>query len=175
VFSCKNPSGSEVSVKQNPNVVVANEFIDSFYSFNSVKLKSILSAAEESKPSLLYYQGWAEGGNYEIVDRHPCVAKNDSLVICPVTVKDDLISALEIDFYVTDTFHITVLHGRIITVTTSSNDPPIFHEAREWVQQNLFELIEEPCQGIWKDGTTPGECVRAMVKGYAEFIASERE
>jgi hypothetical protein len=156
------------------NVAAANEFIDAFYSFNSDELESTLTYAEESKPSILYYQGWAEGGNYEIIDRHPCIAKYDSLVICPVTVKDDLIVALEIDFFVTDTFHVTVKKGRILSVTTSSNDPPLYHEARDWVRQNRPELIEEPCRGIWEGGPTPGECVRAMVKGYTEFIAIKK-
>lgn len=96
------------------------------------------------------------------------------MVICPVTVKDDLIGALEIDFNVTDTFHVTVKKERILSVTTSSNDPPLFHEARDWVRQNRPRLIEEPCRGIWEGGPTPGECVRAMVKGYTEFIAVQK-
>ena len=155
------------------NIFAAEGFIDAFYSFNSDKLKSSLTYAEESKPSILYYQGWAEGGNYEIIERHPCVARNDSLIICPVTVKDDLIGALEINFNVTDTFHINVINGRIFSVKTSSNDPPLFHEASRWVRQNRPELIEGPCKDIWDGGPTPGECVRAMVKGYAEFMASK--
>ena len=94
--------------------------------------------------------------------------------MCPVTVKDDLIGALEIDFNVTDTFHVKVINGRILSVTTSSNDPPLYHEAREWVRQNRSRLIEEPCRGMWEGGPTPGECCRAMVKAYAEFIAIKK-
>ena len=174
VSGCKDSSRSDSSVEVEKNVAAANEFIDAFYSFNSDELESTLAYAEESKPSILYYQGWAEGGNYEIIERHPCVARNDSLVLCPVTVKDDLIGALEIDFYVTDTFHVTVKKGRILSVTTSSNDPPLFYEARDWVRQNRPELIEEPCRGIGEGGPTPGECVRAMVKGYTEYVAIEK-
>jgi len=174
VSGCKDSSRSDSSVDVEKNVEAANEFIDAFYSFNSDELESTLAYAEESKPSILYYQGWAEGGNYEIIDRHQCVARNDSLVICPVTVKDDLIGALEIDFYVTDTFHVTVIKGMIKSVTTSSNDPPLYHEALDWVRQNRPQLLEEPCRGIWEGGPTPGDCVRAMVKGYAEFIALKR-
>lgn len=170
--SCKNSSPSDSWVDEEKNVVTANKFVDAFYSFSADKLKSILIYAEESKPVILYYQGWAEGGNYEIIERHPCVVRNDSLVICPVTVKDDLIGALEIDFNVTDTFHITVINGRILSVNTSSNDPPLFLEARDWVRQNRPDLIEEPCQGAWKGGPTPSDCVRAMVEGYAEFLAA---
>jgi hypothetical protein len=91
-----------------------------------------------------------------------------------VTVKDDLIIALEIDFFVTDTFHVTVKNGQILSVTTSSNDPPLYHEARDWVRQNRPKLIEEPCRGAREGGPTPGECVRAMVKGYTEFIAVKK-
>ena len=80
----------------------------------------------------------------------------------------------EIDFSVTDTFHVTVINGGINSVTTSSNDPPLFHEARDWVRQNRPQLLEEPCRGIWEGGPTPGDCVRAMVKGYAEFIALKK-
>ena len=174
VFGCKDSPHSDAEVDVEKNIAAANEFIDAFYSFNSGELESALEYAEESKPSILYYQGWAEGGNYEIIDRHPCVAMNDSLVICPVTVKDDLIVALEIDFNVTDTFHVTVINERILSVTTSSNDPPLYHEARDWVRQNRPQLIEEPCRGIWEGGPTPGECVRAMVKGYTEFIAIKK-
>jgi hypothetical protein len=174
VFGCKDSPQSDADVVVEKNIAAANEFIDAFYSFDSDKLESTLTYAEESKPSILYYQGWAEGGNYAIIDRHLCVVKNDSLVICPVTVKDDLIVALEIDFFVTDTFHVKVINGRILSVTTSSNDPPLFHEAREWVRQNRPELIEEPCRGMWEGGPTPDECCRAMVKGFAEFIAIKK-
>jgi hypothetical protein len=38
----------------------------------------------------------------------PCEVKNDTLIICPVTVEDDLIKALELDLNVTDTFHIVI-------------------------------------------------------------------
>ena len=168
MFGCKD---SSVGVEK--NTVAANEFIDAFYSFNSDKLASTLMYAEKSKPSILYYQGWAEGGNYEIIERHACVARNDSLIICPVTVKDDLIGALEINFNVTDTFHIDVMNGRILSVKTSSNDPPLFNEASRWVRQNRPELIEGPCEDIWDGGPTPGECVQAMVRGFAEFMDSK--
>ena len=168
--SCKEASQSGSSINTEKNVVLANEFIDAFYSFNRNRLDSVLSYAEKSKPSILYYQGWAEGGNYEIIERHQFVVKNDSLVICPITVKDDLIAVLEIDFWVTDTFHITIKNRHIISVRTSSNDPPIYLEADEWVRKNRSQLIEEPCQDAWEGGPTPGECARAMLKGYEDFM-----
>ena len=97
------------------------------------------------------------------------------MMVCPVTVKDDLIGALELTFNVTDTFHIKAVNGFILSVDTSSNDPELFHEARTWVRENRPELIEGPCQGIWDGGPTPGDCVRAMVQGHKEFIAIQKE
>ena len=173
--SCKNVSQSSASLIQTNNVVVANQFIDAFYSFNRDTLASILSKAVESQPSILYYQKWAECGNYNIINRHDCIEKNDSLVLCPITVKDDLIGALNIDFNVTDTFHLTIIEGQIRSVQTSSNDPDMYYKAKEWVKKNHPELIEEPCKGIWEGGPTPCECVKAMVKGFAEFISNESQ
>ena len=174
ICGCKDASNTNSSANADENILAANAFIDAFYSFNPDSLKSVLTYAEKSQPSIVYYQGWAEGGNYEIIERHPLVLKSDSLIICSVTVKDDLIEALEINFNVTDTFHIEVVNGQILSVTTSSNDPTLYHEAKAWVKQNRANLIEEPCQGIWDGGPTPGDCVRAMVSGYSEFLATKK-
>ena len=170
--SCRNTSNSGVNINQSSNVEIAAEFIDAFYTFNGDTLKSILTHDMESQPSILYYQKWAECGNYKVVKRHDCIIKNDSLVIFPITVKDDLISALAIDFNVTDTFHITIIKGQIRSIQTSSNDPDLYYEAKEWVKQNRPELIEKPCEGIWEGGPTACECVEAMVEGFSEFKAN---
>lgn len=69
---------------------------------------------------------------------------------------------------VTDTFHLVIVTQQIRTVSNSSNDPLQYYQARECVYLNRPELIEIPCEGIWEDGTTPCECVQAMVKGYIE-------
>ena len=167
--SCKNASNSEVNKSLSSNVDIAAEFIDAFYSFNGDTLKSILIHAKESQPSILYYQKWAECGNYKVIKQHDCIIKNDTLVLCPITVKDDLIGALEINFNVTDTFRITIVKGQIRSIQTSSNDPDLYYEAKEWVKQNRPELVEEPCEGIWEGGSTACECVKAMVEGFAEF------
>ena len=174
IFSCRNVSNKEAYNKQISNIDIAAEFIDAFYSFNGDTLKSILNHAKESQPSILYYQKWAECGNYKVIKRHDCIIKNDSLMIYPITVKDDLIGALEIDFNVTDTFHITIIKGQIRSIQTSSNDPDLYHEAKEWVKQNRPELIEKPCKGIWDGGPTACECVKAMVEGFGEFNANSR-
>lgn len=161
---CKN-------IPNNPEV--ASHFIDAFYSFDSVKLSTILRNAGESQPGILYYQKWAECGNYKIIAKHEFIEKNDSIMLCPITVKDDLIGALKIDFNVTDTFHLTIHKGEIRNVQTSSNDPEIYHEAKEWVKMNHPELVEEQCKGIWKRGT-PCECVKGMISGYELFISAKK-
>jgi hypothetical protein len=165
--SCNTPSRKS---SHDRNIFIANQFVDAFYSFNRDSLASLLSAAGKSRPGILYYQKWAECGNYEILNRKNYVAQGDSLVIFPVTVKDDLMAALNIDFNVTDTFHISIENGMVTSVATSSNDLDVYYEAKEWVNQNRPDLVKEPCEGIWEKGTTPCECVQGMVKGFAEFI-----
>ena len=172
-LACGDKAGSTNSAPDS-NLQLGNAFVDAFYSFDRDSPGALLIAADDTRPGILYYQGWAEGGNYGILTRHPCVKKDDSVTICPVTVKDDLIQALELEEWVTDTFHITIVTDRIIAVATSSNDPDLYYEARDWVRANMPELIDEPCQGMWSDGETPGDCVRAMVAGYREFMASRR-
>ena len=172
--SCKNASKPEDSNIVDNNVVVANQFIDAFYSFNKDSLSSILSEANESRPGILFYQKWAECGNYAVLNRADVIVKNDTLVICPVTVRDDLIQALELQMHVTDTFHLGIIDGHIKSVETSSNDPELFHEARKWVREHLAELVEEPCNRNKEGGPTPCECVKATVQGFTEFIATKQ-
>lgn len=171
--SCKNDSHHEVANTNDGNTAVANKFIDAFYSFDDDSLESILSEAKLSQPNILYYQKWAECGNYAVVTRHACIVKNDSIVICPVTVKDDLMAGLNINFNVTDSFHITIARGRIRAVETSSNDPDTYYKAKDWVKQNRPDLIEKPCEGIWNGGPTPCECILGMIKGFREYVASQ--
>ncbi len=172
--SCKNATKSEESLAQNNNIVIANQFINAFYSFNKDSLSAILSEANESRPGILFYQNWAECGNYGVLNRAEVIVKNDTLVVCPVTVRDDLIQALQLDMHVTDTFHLGIIDGHIKSVETSSNDPELFHEARKWVRENLAELVEEPCKRDKENGPTPCECVKATVQGFKEFIATKK-
>lgn len=60
---------SIVSYSQNAqfaeeDLEASDRFIDAFYSFSPEHLAEMLEFAESSKPLILYYQGWAEGGNY---------------------------------------------------------------------------------------------------------------
>lgn len=162
------------SCQKNTDVdrAAANQFIDVFYTFNKDSLDAILAQAPGSKPEILYYQEWAKCGHYEVVNRGDLVQKNDSTFVCPVTVKDDLMAALKIDFNVTDSFHVTVVKGQIRSIRTSSNDPAEYYEAKEWVKQNRPELIDKPCEDIWEGGPTPCECIQGMVSGMKEFQAS---
>ena len=122
----------------------------------------------------MFYQGWARGGNYKIVRRTPGKSDGASDVVCAITVKDDLIAALGINFNVTDTFRISFSDDAVSNVRTTSNDPPEFDEALKWVQRERQELIRKPCDGFFNGGPTPGDCVRAMVRGFAEFARRNR-
>jgi hypothetical protein len=81
--------------------------------------------------------------------------------------------ALAVDFFVTDTFEIAFEDGRVSSVETSSNDLPIYYQARDWVRSNMPELIAQPCEGFFAGGATPGDCAQAMAEGYRAFTASD--
>ena len=157
----------------NQDLETSERFIDAFYSFHPERLRLTLQSTESSMASILYYQGWAEGGNYSVVKRHGCNVSGNEIV-CPVTVKDDLMLALGIDFNVTDSFHITANEGEIRSVTTSSNDLQVFRDAEAWVWRERRALVDEPCAGYFKEGETPGKCVRAMVRGFREYTQTDK-
>lgn len=156
------------------NQVIANQFVDAFYSFDHDSLETVLSEAKSSQPNILYYQKWAECGHYQIVELSEPIQKNDSVMLVPVTVKDDLMASLQIDFNVTDTFHIVVRDGKIRSVETSSNDPDEYYEAKEWVTQNRPEWVNKPCEGIWNAGPTPCECIQGYMKGFGDFVKEKK-
>ncbi|MCE7863832.1 MAG: hypothetical protein DYG99_09855 [Bacteroidetes bacterium CHB5] len=156
------------------NIELASNFIDVFYSFHHDSLELVLSSAKDSQPNILYYQKWAECGNYKMVKRDAWFEKNDSVIVFPATVKDDLMAALKIDFNVTDTFHITIGNDRITSVRTTSNDLEEYYQAKEWVKKNRPELISKACEGIWEGGPTPCECVKRMVAGFAHFAIEKQ-
>lgn len=135
-------------------LAAAEAFVDAFYSFDPARLSAAMAGAPESLPRISYYQGWAEGGNYTIVQRMPCRVEDPYQVSCSVTVRDDLIQALGTGLDVTDTFE--------------------FDQAMEWVQSERADLVDGPCRDAFEGGTTPGECVRAMVQGFREYAARRR-
>ena len=166
LYHCRTKTSNDM---QHNNISLGNKLIDAFYSFNTDSLASLLANAKSSQPDILYYQKWAECGNYKVLDRGPYSEKNDSTVIFPVTVKDDLMKALQIDFNVTDTFHITFKNGKIVHVENSSNDVADYYKAKTWVKEHHPEFIEKPCIGIWAGGPTPCDCILGMIKGFVEY------
>jgi hypothetical protein len=156
------------------DIETAEGMIDAFYSFDASRLQPFLSEAGDSEASILGYQAWAEGGNYIVMERAPCISESADVIACAITVQDDPVVALETGFNVTDTFHITFENGIITGVDTSSNDQPIYYEARRWVEANMPEVIEGPCKRIDGIRVTPGDCARAMTDGYAKFLAAKK-
>ncbi len=152
----------------------AESFVDAFYTFNPYRLRESLRSAVGSQPAILFYQGWAEGGHYTVASRAPCKRRDLRTISCSITVDDDLINALGIDFNVTDTFVLTFSDAHIVAVETDSDDPEEYHAASLWVRENRRSVIDEPCKGYFDGGPTPERCVQAMVEGFTEF-ASGRE
>ena len=152
-------------------LLAAESFIDAFYSFDAARLRSAMAGAAETLPRMLYYQGWAEGGNYVVLERRPCRMASAGEASCDITVRDDLIAALRTGYHVTDTFHLSFRDGRIASVRVTSNDPPAFQEALQWLARERPELMAGPCRGFFADGPTPQDCVRAVIRGFSDFAA----
>src|SRR5690606_23250655 len=119
----------------------AEGMIDAFYSFDPERLAAFLSQAGDPAASLLGYQAWAEGGHYMVLKRTPCALQENGTVTCPVTVRDDPVQALQTGYNVTDVFHLTFANGVIVNVDTSSDDQPIYHDARVWVAEHMPEVM----------------------------------
>ncbi len=167
---CTAATSADTADLESRNLATAEGLIDAFYSFDAEQLKPFLSEAEESATGILYYQGWAEGGNYIVLERTPCAAESAELFRCAITVQDDPVVALKTGFNVTDTFTVTFEGTDIVSIKTSSNDQPIYYEARDWVLENMPEVMSGPCQGFFAGGPTPGDCARAMTEGYRRFM-----
>ncbi|MCY4357509.1 MAG: hypothetical protein OXD01_08315 [Gammaproteobacteria bacterium] len=160
----------DVVDQQVADLATAENMIDAFYSFDPARLQPLLSEAGEAEVAILGYQAWAEGGNYMVLERTPCAIESKGTVVCAITVQDDPVLALETGFNVTDTFHISFVEGVIVGVETSSNDQPIYYEARQWVVQNLPEVMEGPCRETEGVRESPGDCAIAMTRGYRQFM-----
>ena len=68
-------------------IQVAEKFITTSYSWDQDKLQSLLTN-DGNHQAITYYQRWAEGGNYAIKIRRPCVSDQDA-ISCAITVTDD--------------------------------------------------------------------------------------
>lgn len=153
-------------------VAAAEEFRSTFYSFDADALAAMLGDSP-SAGFVLFYQGWAEGANYGVLDPIACEATPDERVRCSTTVEDDLLKALQIlDFNVTDTFTIAIDdEGDIGEIVLTSDDPDEVGAAFGWVFANRPELFENECQGFFEDGPTPTECAVSFVAAMADSIA----
>lgn len=171
-LGCSGESDPEVTLAA--QLQTAESMIDAFYSFDAEVLRPMLANAGEAQGRILGYQGWAEGGNYIVLDRAPCARADNNKIDCAITVQDDPVVALETGFHVTDTFHLTFEGSEIVNVETSSNDQPIYYEARKWVEENLPEVMEGPCRRVDGLRVTPGDCARAMTDGYAQFLKAKK-
>jgi hypothetical protein len=154
---------------RNAPTAAAEKLIDAFYSFDPARLRTAMSHAPASAPQLLYYQGWAKGGNYIVLTRKPCRLERADEVSCAITVRDDLITALGTVYDVTDTFHLSFRGGRIVKVQTSSNDPPEFELALDKLRRERPQVFTGPCREFFAGGPTPQDCVRAVVQGFEDF------
>lgn len=169
LIACSNETQIDSPSPDDQDMQLAESLIDAFYSFDPDTLRPLLIEAEESAPALLFYQGWAKGGNYKILNRVPCVRDKTNTILCAITVEDDPVLALNIDFKVTDTFAISLLANKITSVVTSSDDKPIYNQAFEWVVKENPEIMAGPCKGFFDGGPTPADCARAMTEGYRQF------
>jgi len=175
-----NAVGSGADLSDDPellaqNLKTAEGMIDAFYSFDPALLGGFLADAGESQVKILYYQGWAEGGNYKVLNRAACEPEAPMVISCAITVQDDPVVQLQTGFNVTDTFHLSFDGPTIVGVKTSSDDQPIYFEARKWVEKNMPEVMTGPCLDRNKGGKTPGDCARAMTEGYRLFYSATQE
>lgn len=168
-------AGAGTAQPADPRLAAAETLIDAFYAFEPERLRAALADAPGSAPQILYYQGWAEGGHYRIIARQPCRAEKANTVRCDITVADDLLPALGSDLRVTDSFHIGFDGRRIVSVDTSSNDPPEFAAALDWLKRTRPALFESgECRGFFAGGPTPQACIRAVVAGFRDYAAQPR-
>ncbi len=163
VLGCAPPQHSDLRT--------AEVFIDAFYSWDSISLEALLSPGEHAD-QMLYYQGWAKGANYKILERKPCTFV-EAEISCAITVTDDFGSQL--DYTATDTFYFQIKDGRIHAARFESNDPPLFEEIIQWMMATKPEVLAGPCQGLFADGETPDDCARAVTTGIKEYLATKSE
>ena len=148
------------------NLDIANHFLDAFYSWDKSRLASLIVPGADANRAL-YYQAWAEAGNYKIEQRHACNTVEYNHISCAVTVTDDLGGAL--GYVATDTFWLEISDGQVSAVEFSADDPPIFEEVFAWMARTQPEVFEGACKDMFDGGTTPKQCVRAVVAAAQDY------
>jgi hypothetical protein len=169
------PTTSTLSAAALADLAAAEAVIDAFYTFDPEQLAPFLESASPGAIAFLtFYQGWAEGANYVIVDRRPCEKTAHWYVECNVTVEDDLMAALGVESPVVDSFRLFLNGGSVTTVELASDDPAVLEEAFSWTFEHRAELFEDgaACQQLFEGGPTPGACAEAVVAAFSEFTAS---
>lgn len=163
------PAG--VDANNNDPQRVAGRFLDAFYAWDSFALDALLSHEAEGD-DIRYYQGWAQGANYQVVSRPPCeVADTDdsvARVICAVTVTDDFGRTL--GYQATDTFRLTIENEQVLAASFSGDDPPIFAEVFDWIQQQRPEILSGPCHLMFAGGSTPNACAKAVARAAEDYM-----
>jgi hypothetical protein len=147
----------------------AERFIDAFYSWDAERLSQTMNAPDDAA-RVLYYQGWAQAGNYTSELRRPCEISDPDSVVCAVTVTDDFGRAM--GYTATDTFILKFSGSEIVGVTFAGDDPPIFAELQAWIGEFHPEIYAGPCKDLFAGGTTPGDCARAVAGAAVEFMVS---
>ena len=155
---------------------VAEQFIDAFYAWDEEGVSALVAPGEDLD-RVLYYQGWARGANYEVLERRPCASTDGSDVTtaesiqCAITVSDDFGQAL--GYRATDTFSLTMADGKIVAVSFAGDDPPVFEAVFAWMAEARPEVFTGPCLNMFEGGTTPQACSRAVAdaaRAYAELF-----
>ena len=151
-------------------LLVAEQLLDAFYAWDVPTVRELTHPGPDAD-RLLYYQGWAEAAHYRVIERPPCV-RNQSAVVCAVTVTDDFGSAL--GYTATDTFTMTVSGDKVSGVAFEGDDPPVFSELFAWLAETRPEVFEGPCRDMFDGGTTPGDCAREVARAAAVFADQVR-
>ena len=150
---------------------IAERFLDAFYAWDSKALDAMMSGNAEGD-DIRYYQGWAQGANYQVVSRPPCdlvdTGNSVAQVTCAVTVTDDFGRAL--GYRATDTFRLSIANAQVVAVSFAGDDPPIFAEMFDWIGQQRPDVLLGPCHLMFTGGETPGLCAKAVARSAKDFM-----
>jgi len=150
----------------NQALQIAERFITTFYSWDRSALQEQMTENDDHQ-AVIYYQGWAEGGNYAIKIRRPCLLENDA-ISCSITVTDNFGQAM--GYIATDTFRLLISNGQISEVTFTADDPPIFEELQQWIMTERPEVLTGPCLDMFAGGNTPQACAKTVSELAEEFM-----
>lgn len=160
-------NGCRSNSQPDQRLLLAERFIDAFYSWSPNALSNTLTKAPGDRDRTLYYQAWAEAGDYQIQTRRACTAISSTEAECAITVTDDIGAAL--GYIATDTFKLTFANKNLVGVSFTSDDPPVLQALFGWLKVKRPEVLSGPCKDLFDGGTTPGACIRAVVQGAKDY------